>query len=267
MRHIVFSVLLAAVMAACGDSGVLAPPAAPDRVYVFPRFVEAINEDLGVAQIGENGGSANDWELDGTTSDRNGLWAAIGSTVVLRVHSPLYQSLELSFIVPDTVTRNEYSRRVYYPIARLSRLVPAVLRAQWAADFTGPTVQVEIYAPHGLGGVRLTSVSVYWQACACNEITCYSCITGSADRPPWRPDSSATGLQAWAQLSDGWAHLGGRWSGWPSALPPPGYDPGWAASLRFTIEDDQGHSGHGSCSYGSIPSSERELACDVLFYR
>jgi hypothetical protein len=269
MRRLVFAALLTAGGAACGDHGALAPP--PDLVYIFPRFVEAYNENIG-AQIGENGGNANDWELDGLI-DENGMGAAVGSTVVLHVHSRLYQSLDSSFIVPDTVTRSATSQpRNYFPVVRLSRLVPALLRAKWAADVTGPTLQLEIYAPRGLAGVRLTAVWVYWQACLNTDFFCETRITGSADRPPWQPDSSAAGLSGWADLSEGYAYLSGRWSGWPSALPPDGYggtgaSRGWQATLNVTIEDDQGHRGHGACGSGFIPSSERELSCNVLFYR
>jgi hypothetical protein len=271
MRHVLFAALLSAAGASCGDGGALAPP--PDLVYISPRFVEAFNEDYCCPQIGDNGGNANDWELDGLIDGGwpNGMGAAVGTTVVLRVHSPLYQSLELSFIVPDTVTRGVDSLRRYYPIVRLSRLVPALRRAQWTADFTGPTVQIEIYAPHGIGGVRITSVSVYMQACLNSDAFCETRITSSADRPSWQPDASATGEWGWADLSAGWPHLDGRWSGWPTTLPPLGYggpdaSRAWQAVLRVSIEDDLGHQGHGACDGGFIPSSGQELACGVLFY-
>lgn len=274
MRHLPFTAVLIVGGVACSDRAVAPSPSpspSPDKVFISPYFVEAIKEDLCCPQIGENGGSPTDWELVGATSDRDGTWAPVGSTVVLRVHSPLYQSVELSFIIPDTVTINEYSQRYYHPIVRLSRLVPAILQARWAADFAGPALQFEIYAPYGIGGVRITSVTVYRQACLNRDMFCETRITGFADRPPWRPDEFATGTRGWADLSAGWPHLGGRWSGWPTELPPIGYggpdaSRAWQATVSVSIEDDQGHSGHGACSGGFIPASERELDCSVLFY-
>ena len=106
--------VLTAVVAACGDSGVFAPPTEPDGVYIVPHFVEGIKEDLCCPQIGDNGGHPNDWELEGTTADRyGGKWAAVESTVTVRVHSPLYQRLDVSFTVPDTVTRDMSPRDVF----------------------------------------------------------------------------------------------------------------------------------------------------------
>lgn len=271
LRHVPFAIVLIVGAVACGDRAV-APGPSPDKVYITPIFVEAIREDLCCPQIGENGGSSLDWELVGTTLDRDGTWAPVGSTVILRVHSPLYQTLDLSLLIPDTVTPNAYSLRRYFPIVRVSRLVPAVLRVRWSADFTGPTLQVEIYAPHGISGVTLPYVWVYLQACLNGDPFCETRITGSADRPEWRPDSSATGEWAWANLSAGWPHLGGRWSEWPTALPPIGYggpdsSRAWQATVSFSIEDDQGHHRHAGCSGGFIPSAERELDCSVLFSR
>ena len=192
MRHVLFAALLTAAGASCGDGGALAPP--PDLVYISPRFVEAFNEDYCCPQIGDNGGNGNDWELDGLIDGGwpDGMGAAVGSTVVLRVQSPLYEHLEFSFIVPDTVTRGADSRRRYYPAVRIYRLVPALLRATWAADFTGPTVQIEIYAPHGLGGVKLTWVSVYWSACVIDDNYCDDApITGSSGGSPCGPTASS----------------------------------------------------------------------------
>ena len=261
MRHVLPISLVVAACAACGDSS--AAPPEGNRVYIYPLFVEAVKEDLCCPQIGENGGSPNDWEFDGAESDNNGIWAAVGSTVVLRVHSPLYQNLELSFVVPDTVTPDARSLGYYHPVARIVRLVPALFGARWAADFTEPTVQIEIYAPHGLAGVRLTSVGVYLQACLNSSNLCETRITGFASGSPWQADSSATDLQGWATLT-------GPWAGWPSALPPLGYggpdsSRAWQATLNVTIEDDLGHKGHGACGGGFIPSSQLDLTCRVLF--
>jgi len=143
-----------------------------------------------------------------------------------------------------------------------------MIRVHWqrhplGAVLTGPTIQIEVYAPHGLGGVRVTGVYVYRQACLNTDIFCETRITGAAFGSPWQPDPSAAGLQ-------GWANLTGAWSGWPSTLPPEGYggtgsSRRWQATLNVTIEDDQGHNGHGACSGGYIPSSGRELSCSVLF--
>ena len=271
MRQVPFAIVLIVGAVGCGDPAV-APEPSPDKVYISPRFVEAIREDLCCPQIGENGGSPTDWELVGTTSDRDGTWAPVGSTVILRVHSPLYESLDLALLIPDTVTPNAYSYRRYFPTVRLYRLVPGILRVRWSADFTGPRLLIEIYAPYGIGGVRITAAWVYQQACLNGDPFCETRITGSADRPPWQPDTSVTGEWAWADLSAGWPHLGGRWSGWPTALPPIGYggpdtSRAWQATVNLSIEDDQGHRGHAGCSGGFIPSAERELDCVLLFTR
>ena len=269
-NRVPFLALLTAVAGACNESpqGLNGSPLlARDTVYIRPLFVDTVSPN----QTPQLDGPV---ALDGTKLNDHGAWAYPGDTVILRSRSPLslYEAIEDSIIVPDTVKRDSYSLRVYNPMVIVHRLIPTILRARWAADFTGPTVEVEIYAPNGIPGVRLTDVWVYWQACLNSDVFCETRITGSADRPPWGPDSSATGPRSWADLSAGWAYLGGRWAGWPSTLPPYGYggtgaSQAWQVTLGVSIEDDQGHRGHGACSSGFIPSDERELSCDVLFIR
>lgn len=256
---------------ACGDGGTSLAGPEPDAVYIFPRFVEAVSEDL-LPQIGDNGGHVTDWTLEGTTSDRGGEWAPVGSTVLLHVNSRYYEPLELSFVVPDTVTPGADGVRRYYPVATLDRIIPAILAARWAADLTGPVLEVEVYAPNGLAGVRLKAIRIYYLACLNDHAYCDAKVDGWADRPAWQPDLSATGTQGWADLSEGWPNLDGSWSGWPSDLPPEGYggygeSRGWQVTLNISIEDDQGHVGHAGCSPGWIPSPVLEVPCTVLFQR
>jgi hypothetical protein len=82
-------------------------------------------------------------------------------------------------------------------------------------------------------------------------------ISGYVDGDPWA-DPTATGLRGWADLS-------GQWRGWPSSMPPAGYEEEWSTVVNVHIEDDHGHIGHGSCSHGLIPSGRLHLICDVLF--
>lgn len=256
--------LLLGILQACGGDTDATSPPPPEAVYISPHFVEAFQEDYCCPQIGDNGGGPADWTLEGTTSDRNGMWAPVGRTVILHVRSPRYESLDLSFIVPDTVTiAPGNSLRYFYPLVRLHRLAPAVVRARWSADFSGPTVQLDIYAPHGIGGVRLTAVGVYRQACLNTDLYCETRITGSASGPDWQADSPMPEVRGWVDLT-------GPWWGWPDGLPPNGYggtgsSQAWQATLNFQIEDDQGHRGHGGCADGFIPSAELELLCSVLF--
>ena len=246
--------LLAAVAVACHGSPQEPSQLARDTVYISPQFVDTVTPDQALQLDGAVA-------LDGTRLNSNGAWAYAGDTVVVRVSSPssFYEAITDTIIVPDTVARASNSLRRYYPIVTLRRLIPAVLRARWAADFTGPTIALEIYAPFGLAGVRLPDVSVYWQACLNSSNLCDVRIFGRAGGSPWYPDASTTGLR-------GWAHLTGPWVDWPSALPPAGYgDGGWQATLNVNIEDDHGHRGHGACGGGFIPSFQLELTCDVLF--
>lgn len=81
MRHVPFAILLIVGALGCGDRADTPGPS-PDKVYISPHFVEAIREDLCCPQIGENGGGPTDWELVGATSDRDGTWAPVGSTVI-----------------------------------------------------------------------------------------------------------------------------------------------------------------------------------------
>jgi hypothetical protein len=169
--------------------------------------------------------------------------------------------MAVPIVVPDTVSRGPDARRRYYPVATVHRLVPALLRAEWAADFSGPTIRIEIYAPFGLAGVRLTSTSVYYQACLEGTL-CDVMINGSVGGDPWAAPS-AGGQQGWAELT-------GLWAGWPSGMPPDGYvgevgTPGWAAVVNVNIADDHGHIGHGNCGPGLIPSGHRDLICDALY--
>jgi len=255
--------LLAAILAisasACGGSGsggLEPPPPVSDTVYVQPQFVEAVGADV-IPQLNDY-----DWSMEGTSNGGPGSWALTGSTVVLRLHSPLYQMLDTSFVLPDSIRPGESGVRIYHPVITIQRLVPALLRAEWAADFAGPTIRIVIYAPHGLAGVRLTSTSVYYQACTELPFPCDSIISGSVGGAAWA-DPSAAGLQGWATLT-------GQWVGWPSALPPDGYggvgpQRAWFTTVDVAIADDQGHVGHGACGHGFIPSSDLEMTCDVLF--
>ena len=261
MKLVLAGAMLALATTACGGGGgggFEPPPAVRDTVYILPYFGEAVGTDL-IPQINDY-----DWRLDSTVADRNGSWALSGSTVVLKVHSPLYETLDSALAVPDTVSPDPDGVRRYHPLITLHRLVPALLGAEWAADFAGPTIRIEIYAPHGLAGVRLTSTSVYYQACRELPFPCDSIINGAVGGDPWA-DPSATGLQGWATLT-------GQWWGWPSALPPDGYggegpERAWDTVVSVNIADDQGHVGHGGCERGFIPSGERELKCSVLFER
>jgi hypothetical protein len=256
MRFIPVAAFLAVALAGCGDGSGPSPPG-PDTVYVSPRFTEAVSPDI-IPQIYEY-----DWTIEGTTTDANGRWALAGGTVELRLQSPLYEAMAIQIVVPDTVSRDPDALRWYHPVVTVHRLVPALLRAEWTADFSGPTIRIEIYAPYGLAGVRLTSSSVYYQACL--EGTPFPCdvmINGAVGGDPWGAPSAA-GLQGWADLT-------GQWVGWPSDMPPDGYvgevgTPGWSALVNVNIADDHGHIGHGSCGYALIPSDHRDLTCDALY--
>jgi hypothetical protein len=253
MRLVLLPILLAVALTGCGGGdGPSPPPSGPDTVYISPRFAEAVGTDL-IPQLEDY-----DWTVEGTTDTYGGRWALAGSTIVVGVHSPLYERLAQPLVVPDTVDQDENGTRWYRPVVTVHRLVPALLSAEWTADFAGPTIRIEIYAPHGLAGVRLTSTSVYYQACL--EDTPFPCdvmINGGVSGDPWA-DPSATGLQGWADLT-------GQWVGWPSSLPPDGYESGWSTVVNVNIADDQGHVGFGSCGGGSIPSDGRTLRCGVLF--
>jgi hypothetical protein len=223
----------------------------------MPHFLEAVGVDI-VPQIYDY-----DWTLEGVTTDNHGgRWARPGTTIEVRLQSPLYQPLAQSLVVPD-VDPAEDGSRWFRPDITVQRLTPALLRAEWSADFTHPTIRIEIYAPFGLAGVSLTSTSVYYQACLegtpfpCDEI-----ITGSVGGDPWS-DLTATATQGWADIT-------GRWTGWPSGMPPEGYvgevgTPGWSTTLNVNIKDDHAHVGHGACGGGLIPSESRTLGCGVLY--
>ncbi len=202
------------------------------------------------------------------------LCSALAYTVIMRVTSSLsyrdpgdtlislsyYEPITDTVIVPDTWASTSNSLRWYHPRFFLHRLIPAVLGVRWAADFSGPTVEVEIYAPHGFAGVTLPDVGVYLQACNVSD-SCTTYITGFADGSPWHPDSSATRLQGSADLT-------GPWVGWPSALPPAGYGYGaWQATLQLVLEDDQGHRANVGCGGLLIPSPPVKLTCSLIFQR
>jgi hypothetical protein len=170
--------------------------------------------------------------------------AEVGSTVVLHVHSKFYERLDTSFIVPDTGL---------HPMFRLNRLVPTILRMQWSADFSGPKIRAEVFAPRGLSRVRITSVDVNFGACGFSESAKQlglpqPCIWRYASPfpGPWQPDST------------GWVNVTGRWSGWPDSSPPYGYGSGWAATVIIVVEDDLGHSASGSCGGGQLPGPDTD---------
>ncbi len=255
--------LCATMLLACGDGGQGPSPAARDTVYIWPRFEEAIDPEL-IPQVFDH-----EWELVGTTLGSYGFGALPGETVVLRLRARYYEPLDVPIVVPDTVTPDpDDSRRRLFPVFVVDRIVPALLRAEWAADFTGPTVRVEIYAPHGLAGVTLTYSHVYFQACRdiLTDFFCENRITGNAGGPSWS-DPTAEGNR-------GWANLVGPWRGWPSGMPPDEYSamiengeavPGWSTMLNINITDDLGHAGHGACGGGLIPDAGRVVGCGVLF--
>lgn len=258
LRFMSIAALLAAALTGCGD-GNGPSPSGSDTVYVSPQLTEAVSPDI-IPQIYEY-----DWTIEGTTTDQHGQWALAGDTVQFRLHSPLYEPMSTQIVVPDTVSRVPDGRRRYYPMITVDRLVPALLGAEWAADFAGPTIRIEIYAPYGLAGVRLTSTSVYYQACLDGTpFPCDVMINGSVGGDPWVAPSTAS-LQGWADLS-------GQWAGWPGEMPPEGYvgevgSLGWSANVNVNIADDHGHIGHGTCGFGLIPSGHRDLTCGVLYTR
>lgn len=255
--------LCATALVACGDGGQEPSPTVADTVYIWPRFEEAVDPDL-IPQV-----SDHEWELDGTTYGRYGFGALPGETVVLRLRAKYYAPLDMAIVVPDTVRPDpDDSQRRLFPVFIIHRIVPALLRAEWAADFTGAVTRVEIHAPHGLAGVTLTSTYVYFQACRdiLTDVFCENRLTGNAGGPSWA-DPGAVGTR-------GWANLVGPWRGWPGGMPPAGYSamiedgeaiPGWSAVLNIDLTDDQGHVGHGGCVGGLIPDPGRELVCDILF--
>lgn len=257
--------LVIALAAACGDSGVTSPDGAgPDTVYVFPYFVEAVDSNGDIAQIGDNGGSPRDWYLKGARQDAYGNdWAVPGDTVTVHVQSRFYDTVTVPFVIPDTVSRDTFSisqNRLYDLIVPVTRIVPTVLRAKWAADTTGPTIQLEIYAPRGMKSTRITWTSVFFQACRDGDVYCDDNYRWFADGPTWDPDPSDTATERWVTLQ-------GAWHGWPSGVPPQGYNRGiaWQAVLTIGIADDHGHTGHGGCDDAWVPSAQVTLNCSFLF--
>ncbi len=263
-------VLLCSALA-CSGSPQGPTQVARDTVYVDPDLVDTL-AFLEAGEILPMG--ALTVVLDGTRRDANGRWAYAGDTVIMRVTSSLsyrdpgdtlislsyYEPITDTVIVPDTWASTSNSLRWYHPRFFLHRLIPAVLGVRWAADFSGPTVEVEIYAPHGFAGVTLPDVGVYLQACNVSD-SCTTYITGFADGSPWHPDSSATRLQGSADLT-------GPWVGWPRALPPAGYGYGaWQATLQLVLEDDQGHRANVGCGGLLIPSPPVKLTCSLIFQR
>lgn len=251
-------IALTAFLAACSEAAAPASESGPDTVYIVPGFEEVLDGIQVTPQFGENGGLPGELALEGTTQGPHGPWAVPGDTIVIHVRSPLYDTLAAPLVIPDTVSRNRDSVRIYRPVIRLTRVVPAVLGIRWSADFSGPTVQVDIYAPHGMEQLKLTGPYVYLQACRNGDAYCETRVVRSADRPDWR-DSFATDVRAWVDISVGYAHLDGRWSGWPDALPPIGYGGpdslrAWQATLNLGIEYE-GHRGRGGCGGLFVPSA------------
>lgn len=260
--------LLAIFLAtACGSEEGTGPAQGPEvpagAVYIHPLFFEAFDQQYCCAQIGDNGGSALDWDLEGTTQDRNGERAQAGDTVVLHLQSPYYERLDTDLVVPDNVTPSPVSGlRMWSPHISVYRIVPAIARAKWSADLAGPTIELDIYSPHGLQGTRVTYSWTYFVACLDSDPFCEIHVTSTAFGPVWQPDPSVTGTREWIQFQ-------GSWTSWPDA-PPPGYGgPSrvWATTLNLGIEDDDGHAGSFSCSGGRVPSSEIELSCYGLFQK
>lgn len=255
------------LVVACGGRGVVSPDGSgPDTVYVVPIFVEAVDSNFCCAQIGDNGGSPHDWYLEGVRKDAYlNDWSFPGDTVTVHVQSRYYEAVAIPFVIPDTVSRDTFSisrSRVYDVIVPVTRIVPAVLHAQWAADSSGPTIQLEIYAPRGMKSTRITSTSVFFQACRDGDPYCDDHYQFLADGPTWEPDPADTATRRWVMLQ-------GTWHGWPSGLPPEGYNGGiaWQAVLSIGIADDHGHEGHGGCDDALVPSAQVTLHCDFLFQR
>jgi hypothetical protein len=209
-----------------------------------------------MAQIGMNGGvgidGGYDWHFEGGGIDGTGFPS--GSTVMLHLQSRFYQRPDTSFVVGRGVQDE-------FPVIWVHRLVPKIIRAQWSADLTGATIRLEISAPHGLSGVRITNAWVWRGACWLTNAYCEPNIRGTNSLDgAWQPDST------------GWVQLTGRWSSWPDSLPPEGYGllgsnaRMWQATLNVDIEDDLGHRGRGSCVTTGIPSPQVELAsCSTIF--
>jgi hypothetical protein len=250
MRSAQLASLAIALLTAGGcERNTLATSPHVDSVAVMPEFRETL--DSSMAQIGMNGGvgidGGFDWHFEGGGID--GTSFAVGSMVVLHLRSRFYDQLDTSFVAEGN------------PVIWVQRLIPKVLRAQWSADFTGPTVRLEVYAPHGLAAVTITSASVYTTACWLASPICwpiinaYYLLDGS-----WHPDST------------GWVQLTGSWSSWPSGPPPDGYgSPGlnkrtWQASVDVLIADDLGHTGNGGCGGVWLPSPQVEMeGCGTVF--
>ena len=135
--------LLAAALVGCGAGGGEPSPPGPDTVYVGPQVTEAVSPDI-IPQIDDH-----EWSIEGATDDLHGRWALVGDTLEVRLNSPLYTPLAAQIVLPDTVSRSPDGdgRRWYRPVMTVQRLVPALLGGEWTADFSGPTIRIEIYAP------------------------------------------------------------------------------------------------------------------------
>ncbi len=249
MRVAPLASLAIAILTATGcDHTRLATSPHVDSVSVWPAFRETL--DSSMAQIGMNGGvginGGFDWHFEGGGID--GARFPFGTMVVLHLRSRFYDQLDTSFVADSAGN----------PVIWVHRLIPKILRAQWSADYTGPTIRLQVYAPRQ---TTIDNVWVYVMACWLGSDYCqpYVALGPSLDGS-WQTDST------------GWVQLSGTWSSWPSGPPPAGYGllgsqaRMWEATLNVDFEDDLGHTGHGACGPTLLPSSQVELReCGTMF--
>jgi hypothetical protein len=254
------------LLAACSDSGGVGPSgeATSTMVEVSPDFYEAFAPSYpGETEFTLEGQRMIDWEVVGRSAPNQSALVEPGSTVELVAHSLYYDPIDTTFTVPDTVTADPQrgGRRAYTPRIPMDRLGPAVTALRWSADYTGPAIDLDLYAPRGFNTVRVFATYVFLKACSRSDPSCldYSFIASAG--PGWQADSSRTELSGWIQLT-------GTWQLWPQGPPPPGYGSGyWSARLDFALEDDQGIVGNWSCQGVRVIGNGQAVYCRLLSIR